>query len=92
MRCRCLNPSKHFLFYPARIGTQVKRSCTAGDEGLQPSITGGKYLTKDIYLELETDPSGVSDRVKLEVDVTNNIAVESKLTSETGSNTGVKWH
>ena len=62
------------------------------DRSAGAQVTGGKYLTDRVYLEVRTDTeTGVSDAT-LRIDVTKNLQVESDVGAQAGGNRlGLRW-
>ncbi|MGF1605072.1 MAG: translocation/assembly module TamB domain-containing protein [Rhodothalassiaceae bacterium] len=56
-----------------------------------PTITGGKYLTNNIYLELTTATATGDTSAQLEVELTDNLSLVSRLGLQTDNNLGVRW-
>jgi translocation and assembly module TamB len=63
------------------------------EENEGPSIGAGKYLTEDIYVEVEQGKGPDSGEVAVEIDLTPNISVESETGADAESGVGVnlKW-
>jgi translocation and assembly module TamB len=60
--------------------------------GLQSTtITGGKYIGKNIYLEVESAADGSQEKVGVDVGVTKNLSVQSDVSPEQGNRIGLKW-
>ncbi len=55
------------------------------------TITGGKYIGKNIYLEVETAPDGSQEQVGVDVGLTKHLSVESDVSPQQGSRVGLKW-
>ncbi|RDD61811.1 translocation/assembly module TamB domain-containing protein [Ferruginivarius sediminum] len=64
-------------------------STEAGD----PSVTAGKYIGGDVFVGVEQGASTESSSAKVEVDLTDNIAVESRVGATGSSEVGIqfKW-
>jgi translocation and assembly module TamB len=57
-----------------------------------PSLSVGKYLTEDLYIELDKGfGSSEGDQVKVELDVLPNISVESNVGSDAQGGAGINW-
>ncbi len=55
------------------------------------TITGGKYIGKNVYLQVETAPDGSQEKVGVDVGVTKNLSVQSDVSQKQGSRIGLKW-
>lgn len=66
-------------------------SINGGENGEAPSISGGKYLTDRVYVEVGKSATDASDSVGVEIDVTETLSLETDLSSESGTNLGLKW-
>lgn len=73
------------------IGLDVFRIGGNGEGVAGTTVTGGKYLTDNIYIEVERGLTGEEDKISVEVQVTPSISIESELMQDTGGNIGVKW-
>jgi translocation and assembly module TamB len=64
-------------------------STDAGD----PSVTAGKYIGGDVFVGVEQGASTESSSAKVEVDLSDNIAVESRVGATGSSEVGIqfKW-
>jgi translocation and assembly module TamB len=58
--------------------------------GRNTTLSGGKYLTDRIYLEVATDGRGYT-ATTIEVDVTRTLSILSQIATLGGTNVGVKW-
>jgi len=54
-------------------------------------ITGGKYLTKNVYVEIETSVASSEIAPRLKVELTKNLLVESEVGPRQGSSLKLKW-
>jgi translocation and assembly module TamB len=54
-------------------------------------IRGGKYITKNVYLEVQSGTEPGSEQVGVEVDVTKNLSIETHINDTTGEDIGVYW-
>lgn len=59
-----------------------------GAEG--PTITGGKYLTERVYVEITTDGQGYTAS-QLEVDLTRTLSILSRIATLGGTNVLLRW-
>ena len=55
------------------------------------TITGGKYIAKNIYLEVEAAPDGSQEQVGVDVGLTKHLSVQSEVSPQQGSRVGLKW-
>ena len=69
---------------------QVGSSQSGG--GLESTtVTGGKYITKNVYLEVEAAPDGSQEQVGVDVGLTKHLSVESDVSPQQGTRVGLKW-
>lgn len=61
-----------------------------GENGENNMVTGGKYLTKNVYLEVRTDTETGESTATVRFDVTRNLQLESDVGGQT-SGLGVRW-
>ncbi len=54
-------------------------------------IAGGKYLTNNIYIEVETAPSTGQSKASVKVDLTDNLSVESDVGSDNTTGISLQW-
>ncbi len=62
---------------------------TAGSS--ETGLGFGKYLTEDIYVDVEKDLRGSGGKISVEVELTPNITVESQLGSDAETGIGINW-
>ena len=55
------------------------------------TITGGKYLTDNIYVEVTTAPSTGDSATSVEVRITNNLSLVSRRTLDHDNNLAIRW-
>ena len=55
------------------------------------TVSAGKYLREDIYVGVEQGALASDSNVKIEIDVTQNISVETKIGNDASSDVGVNW-
>jgi translocation and assembly module TamB len=55
------------------------------------TITGGKYIAKNIYLEAQAAPDGSQEQVGVDVGLTKHLSVQSEVSPQQGSRVGLKW-
>ena len=60
-------------------------------EGEETSVGVGKYLTDDVYLELEKGQGENSGAAKVQIEVTPDISVESEVGEDARAGAGVLW-
>ena len=61
-----------------------------GDEG-EASVGIGKYLTEDVYVDIEKGLGDESGKLSVEVKLTPNISLESELGMDSRAGVGVMW-
>lgn len=64
-----------------------------GEEGTGTTVSAGKYVTEEVFVGVEQGSQSGSGAVSVEVEITPNISVESKVGAEGNSDVGVnfKW-
>jgi translocation and assembly module TamB len=72
------------------VGVDVLQ--VGGDADTGPTVEAGKYVTEDVFVGVEQGAGADSSQVKVEVDVTDNIKVESAAGVSGGSSVGVQFH
>jgi translocation and assembly module TamB len=72
------------------VGVDVLQ--VGGDADSGPTVEAGKYVTEDVFVGVEQGAGADSSQVKVEVDVTENIQVESKTGVTGGASVGVQFH
>ncbi|MCW5749811.1 MAG: translocation/assembly module TamB domain-containing protein [Alphaproteobacteria bacterium] len=64
----------------------------SGEEGVQDArVSAGKYLTEDVLLKVEQGLTAASSRVGVEVELTPNISLETKVGPDATSEIGVNF-
>ncbi|MDZ7712577.1 MAG: translocation/assembly module TamB domain-containing protein [Rhodovibrio sp.] len=63
-----------------------------GDADTGPTVEAGKYVTEDVFVGVEQGAGVDSSKVKVEVDITDNIKLESAAGVTGGSSVGVQFH
>ena len=63
-----------------------------GDADTGPTVEAGKYVTEDVFVGVEQGAGVDSSQVKVEVDLTDNIKLESAAGVSGGSSVGVQFH
>lgn len=62
-----------------------------GDRSAGPQITGGKYLTDSVYLEVRSDTGTGQSNALLRLDITRNLQLESSAGSDNDNRLGIRW-
>lgn len=62
-----------------------------GEDENATTVTGGKYLRKNIYLEVETSTASSETATRLKIDLTRNLLVETEIGPRQGSSLKLKW-
>ena len=55
------------------------------------TVSAGKYLREGFYVGVEQGALASDSNVKVEIDVTRNISVETKIGNDSSSDVGVNW-
>ncbi len=55
------------------------------------TITGGKYLTDDVYLEVTTEPSTGNSSAVVEWDITRRLSLLSRIRQQADANFSIRW-
>ncbi|MEW6089304.1 MAG: translocation/assembly module TamB domain-containing protein [Pseudomonadota bacterium] len=55
------------------------------------TVSAGKYLREGFYVGVEQGALASDSNIKVEIDVTRNISVETKIGNDTSSDIGVNW-
>lgn len=63
----------------------------AAENGEGTVVRGGKYITRNVYLEVQSGTEPGSEKIGVEVEVTNNLSVESHVSETKGGDIGVYW-
>jgi translocation and assembly module TamB len=71
------------------LGLDVLRVDTGASGGT--TVSAGKYLREGVYVGVEQGALASDSGVKVEVDVTDNISVETKIGNDASSDVGVNW-
>ena len=61
------------------------------DETGQSKVKAGKYLSDDVYFELERGAADESGRARVEIEVLPNISIEADTGEDANGGVGVKW-
>ncbi|GKT10037.1 translocation/assembly module TamB domain-containing protein [Desulforhabdus sp. TSK] len=60
-------------------------------EGSETAVGVGKYLTEDIYVDVQKNVSGQAGRARVEVELTPNITITGEAGSDATTGLGVNW-
>lgn len=71
------------------LGLDVLRVDTGASGGT--TVSAGKYLREGVYVGVEQGALASDSNVKVEVDITDNISVDTKLGNDASSDVGVNW-
>lgn len=74
----------------ARSATGLDR-LSLGSNDSSTAITGGKYLSEDVYLQFTTDPGTGQYLAAIEWYLTKTLSVLSEYGAQTGSNVAARW-
>lgn len=74
-----------------RLGLDTLAVSSGGENGDETLITGGKYLTDDIYLEVETAPTRNETTTRLKISLTDRLLLESEAGAAPGNRLRLKW-
>lgn len=55
------------------------------------TITGGKYLTNNVYVEVSTAPATGETATSVEIDLTRNLSLVTRRTMDNDNNLSVRW-
>ncbi|RME66014.1 MAG: translocation/assembly module TamB, partial [Alphaproteobacteria bacterium] len=55
------------------------------------TVTGGKYLTDKVYLEVTTEPSTGESSAVVEWDITRRLSLLSRVRQQADANFGLRW-
>lgn len=69
---------------------EIQRDSTDSSK-TRTSLGIGKYLTEDVYMDVEKGLGDKTGKVSVKVEVTPNISIESEVGTDTGSDIGVNW-
>ena len=54
-------------------------------------MTAGQYLSEDIYVGITQGLGGAETSVTVEIEVTDDITVDTEIGPQSGSDVGVNW-
>ncbi|WCL55287.1 translocation/assembly module TamB domain-containing protein [Gimibacter soli] len=74
-----------------RLGLDNLAVISGGENGDETLITGGKYLTDNIYLEVETAPTRNETTTRLKINLTDRLLLESEAGAAPGNRLRLKW-
>lgn len=71
----------------------VDRLSIDNDNGREygTTITGGKYLTNNVYVEVSTAPATGETATSVEIDLTRNLSLVTRRTMDNDNNLSVRW-
>jgi translocation and assembly module TamB len=62
-----------------------------GEDAAGPSLSVGKYIADGVFLRLEQGLSGADSRAVVEVELTDNITLETDVGADSASRAGINW-
>ena len=62
-----------------------------GEGGTGPTVSGGKHLSDRVYVEVGKGATSAGDSVGVQIEITDQISLETDLSTQAGTNVGVKW-
>lgn len=62
-----------------------------GENGAGPTVSGGKHLSDRVYVEVGKGATSAGDSVGVQIEITDQISLETDLSTQAGTNVGVKW-
>lgn len=71
----------------------VDRLSIDNDNGREygTTITGGKYLTNNVYVEVSTAPATGETATSVEIDLTRNLSLVTRRTMDNDNNLSIRW-
>ncbi|MBF0628952.1 MAG: translocation/assembly module TamB [Magnetococcales bacterium] len=69
----------------------IDRLDVSGDSAKTGTVSAGKYLTDDIYLEMEKGLKSDSGRINVEVEMTPQLFLKSGVDAKSNADVGVQW-
>ena len=73
------------------IGLDQLSLTQSEDKENTPSVSAGKYLKENVYLQVEKGLGSEGDKLSVEVQVTPNISVESEAGRDGQGGIGLNW-
>ena len=61
-----------------------------GEGGTGPTVSGGKHLSDRVYVEVGKGATSAGDSVGVQIEITDQISLETDLSTQAGTNVGVK--
>lgn len=62
-----------------------------GEEAADSKVKAGKYLSDDVYLEVERGAAGESGRARVEIEILPSISLEADTGEDSSGGVGIKW-
>jgi translocation and assembly module TamB len=62
-----------------------------GDTPGSASVRAGKYLSDDVYVELEQGTNDASGRARVEIEILPNVSLEADTSQDANSGIGIQW-
>ncbi|MDA7568716.1 translocation/assembly module TamB [Emcibacteraceae bacterium] len=87
------NGGGHGILGGIRRAIGVDRLSIDNDNGREygTTITGGKYLTNNVYVEVSTAPATGETATSVEIDLTRNLSLVTRRTMDNDNNLSVRW-
>lgn len=80
-----------FIDRSRRLAGLDRLSFDKDESGNGTSITGGRYLTDNVYVELSTSTGGGGTTGRIEIDLTDNLALATRLSQSLDNNLSIRW-
>ncbi|MEM8798684.1 MAG: translocation/assembly module TamB domain-containing protein [Pseudomonadota bacterium] len=74
-----------------RRGIGIDRLNVGSSEGGATQVTGGKYITENVYLEVTTEPATGRTLTGIQWDLTQNFSLLSQMDSTNQTNFAIRW-
>lgn len=84
-------PGMDFLGATRRLLGLDQLELRSTDGGSETGLGFGKYLSEDVYVDVEKDLRGAGGRISVEVELTPNISVESEVGADARTGVGINW-
>jgi translocation and assembly module TamB len=84
-------PGMDFLGATRRLLGLDQLELRSADGGSETGLGFGKYLTEDVYVDVEKDLRGAGGRVSVNVELTPNISVESEVGADAQTGIRINW-